>query len=146
MVWVRLGYCFTPYQRLRLYNGAPFGRLLRHSGIRRTYSRLKPPASPRGDNGVGQGTCSVTLVFTGPMQATPMTQFLQTHWESVNIVQCCIVVILSSYFINAISFVRWDEGEKCCLTSHATIFQLYVTAHMYRRIEEVESTVGLPTP
>ena len=32
---VRLGYCFTPYQRLRLYNDAPF-------------SRLKPPASPTG--------------------------------------------------------------------------------------------------
>ena len=27
-----LGYCFTPYQRLRLYNGAPFSRLLRHAG------------------------------------------------------------------------------------------------------------------
>ena len=29
-IW--LGYCFTPYQRLRLYNGAPFSRLLRHAG------------------------------------------------------------------------------------------------------------------
>ena len=29
---VRLGYCFTPYQRLRLHNGAPFSRLLRHAG------------------------------------------------------------------------------------------------------------------
>ena len=28
----RLGYCFTLYQRLRLYNGAPFSRLLRHAG------------------------------------------------------------------------------------------------------------------
>ena len=28
----RLGYCFTPYQRLRLCNGAPFSRLLRHAG------------------------------------------------------------------------------------------------------------------
>ena len=27
-----LGCCFTPYQRLRLYNGAPFSRLLRHTG------------------------------------------------------------------------------------------------------------------
>ena len=27
-----LGYRFTPYQRLRLYNGAPFSRLLRHAG------------------------------------------------------------------------------------------------------------------
>ena len=27
-----LGYCFTPYQRVRLYNGAPFSRLLRHAG------------------------------------------------------------------------------------------------------------------
>ena len=27
-----LGYCFTPYQRLWLYNGAPFSRLLRHAG------------------------------------------------------------------------------------------------------------------
>ena len=31
-VEVRLGYCFTPYQRLRLYNGAPFSRLLRRAG------------------------------------------------------------------------------------------------------------------
>ena len=31
-ILVRLGYCFTPYQRLRLYNGAPFSRLLRHAG------------------------------------------------------------------------------------------------------------------
>ena len=29
---VNSGYCFTPYQRLRLYNGAPFSRLLRHAG------------------------------------------------------------------------------------------------------------------
>ena len=28
---LRLGYCFTPYQRLKLYNGAPFSRLLRHA-------------------------------------------------------------------------------------------------------------------
>ena len=27
-----LGCCVTPYQRLRLYNGAPFSRLLRHTG------------------------------------------------------------------------------------------------------------------
>ena len=27
-----LGYCFTPYQRLRPYNGATFSRLLRHAG------------------------------------------------------------------------------------------------------------------
>ena len=32
VVKVRLGYCVTPYQRLRLYNGAPFSRLLRHAG------------------------------------------------------------------------------------------------------------------
>ena len=29
---VKLGYCFTPYQRLGLYNGVPFSRLLRHAG------------------------------------------------------------------------------------------------------------------
>ena len=29
---IRLGSCLTPYQRLRLYNGAPFSRLLRHAG------------------------------------------------------------------------------------------------------------------
>ena len=45
---VRLGYCFTPYQRLRLYNGAPLVAFCDTVGIRRTYSRLKPPASPRG--------------------------------------------------------------------------------------------------
>ena len=27
-----LGYCLTPYQRLKLYYGAQFSRLLRHAG------------------------------------------------------------------------------------------------------------------
>ena len=43
-----LGYCFTPYQRLWLYNGAPLVAFYDTLGIRRTYSRLKPPASSRG--------------------------------------------------------------------------------------------------
>ena len=42
------GYCFTPYQRLWLYNGAPLVAFYNTLGIRRTYSRLKPPASSRG--------------------------------------------------------------------------------------------------
>ena len=45
---VRLGYCFSPYQRLWLYNGAPLVAFYDTLGIRRTYSRLKPPASSRG--------------------------------------------------------------------------------------------------
>ena len=36
-----LGYCFTPYQRLLLYNGAPLVAFYDTLGIRRTYSRLK---------------------------------------------------------------------------------------------------------
>ena len=47
---VRLGYCFTPYPRLWLYNGAPLVVFYDTLGIRRTYSRLKPPASSRGTN------------------------------------------------------------------------------------------------
>ena len=43
-----LCYCFTPYQRLWLYNGAPLVAFFDTLGIRRTYSRLKPPASSRG--------------------------------------------------------------------------------------------------
>ena len=46
---VRLGYCFTPYQRLWLYNGAPLVAFYDTLGIRRTSSRLKPPASSRGE-------------------------------------------------------------------------------------------------
>ena len=46
--FVRLGYYFTPYQRLWLYNGAPLVAFYDTLGIRRTYSRLKPPASSRG--------------------------------------------------------------------------------------------------
>ena len=46
--FVRLGYCFTPYQRQWLYNGAPLVAFNDTLGIRRTYSRLKPPASSRG--------------------------------------------------------------------------------------------------
>ena len=49
---VRLGYCFTSYQRLWLYNGAPLVAFYDSLGIRRTYSRLKPPASSRGLNAV----------------------------------------------------------------------------------------------
>ena len=45
-----LGYCFTPYQRLWLYNGAPLVASYDTLGIRRTYSRLKPPASSRGNS------------------------------------------------------------------------------------------------
>ena len=44
----RLGYCFTPYQRLWLYNGAPLVAFYDTLGIRRTYSRLKSAASSRG--------------------------------------------------------------------------------------------------
>ena len=52
-VGFRLGYCFTPYQRLWLYNGAPLVAFYDTLGIRRTYSRLKPPASSRGGGGGG---------------------------------------------------------------------------------------------
>ena len=45
---VRLGYCFTPYQRQWLYNGAPLVAFYDTLGIRRMYFRLKPPASSRG--------------------------------------------------------------------------------------------------
>ena len=45
---VRLGYCFTPYGRLWLYNGAPLVAFYDTLGMRRTYSRLKQPASSRG--------------------------------------------------------------------------------------------------
>ena len=46
---VRVSYCFTPYQQLWLYNGAPLVAFYDTLGIRRTYSRLKPPASSRGE-------------------------------------------------------------------------------------------------
>ena len=46
-----LGYCFTPYQRLWLYNSAPLVAFYDTLGIRRTYSRLIPPASSRGKRG-----------------------------------------------------------------------------------------------
>ena len=46
---IRLGYCFTPYRRPWLYNGAPLVAFYDTLGIRRTYFRLKPPASSRGE-------------------------------------------------------------------------------------------------
>ena len=54
LVTVMLCYCFTPHQRLWLYNGAPLVAFYDTLGIRRTYSRLKPPASSRE-------TCHSTL-------------------------------------------------------------------------------------
>ena len=47
-----LGYCFTPYQRLWLYNGALLVAFYDTLGIRRTYSRLRPPASSRGSQNI----------------------------------------------------------------------------------------------
>ena len=47
MVWL----FFPQYQRLWLYNGAPLVASYDTLGIRRTYSRLKPPASSRGRTG-----------------------------------------------------------------------------------------------
>ena len=43
VIYIWLGYCFTPYQRLWLYNGAPLVAFYDTLGIRRTYSRLKTP-------------------------------------------------------------------------------------------------------
>ena len=45
---VGVGYCFTPYQRLWLYNGATLVAFYDTLGIRRTYSRHNPPASSPG--------------------------------------------------------------------------------------------------
>ena len=46
---VRLGHCFTPYQRLWLYNGAPLVAFYDTLGIRRKYSRLKTPGVLTGE-------------------------------------------------------------------------------------------------
>ena len=56
---IRLGYCFTPYQRQWLYNGAPLVAFYDTLGIRRMYSRLKPPASSRGTVSRYQMICLV---------------------------------------------------------------------------------------
>ena len=45
---VRLGYCFTPYQQLRLYNGAPLSRLLRHAGDTEDVFSASTPGVPTG--------------------------------------------------------------------------------------------------
>ena len=52
---VRLGYFLTPCQRLWLYNGAPLVAFYDTRGIRRTFSRLKPPASSRGRSAFKKG-------------------------------------------------------------------------------------------
>ena len=62
MVKVSLGYCFTPYQRLWLYNGAPLVAFYDTLGIRRTYSRLNP-RRPHGGHGQGN-----TLKIYGTMR------------------------------------------------------------------------------
>ena len=46
-LWL-LGYCFTPYQRLWLYNGAPFSRLLRHAGDTEDVFSAKTSGVPTG--------------------------------------------------------------------------------------------------
>ena len=58
---VRLAYCFTPYQRIWLYNGAPLVAFYDTLGIRRTYSRLKPHGVLTGEL-VTKGKCDARLV------------------------------------------------------------------------------------
>ena len=49
IIRVKLGYCLTPYQRLRLYNGAPFSRLLRHAGDTEDVFSTLSPGVPTGE-------------------------------------------------------------------------------------------------
>ena len=57
-----LGYCFTLYQGLRLYNGAHLVAFYDTLGIRRTSSRLKP-RRPHG--GPGEVTPEYTRQLDG---------------------------------------------------------------------------------
>ena len=64
---VRLGYCFTPYQRLWQYNGAPLVAFYDTLGIRRMYSRLKPPAPSRGKRGGCTNACICIGTHSPPL-------------------------------------------------------------------------------
>ena len=93
---VRLGYCFTPYQRLWLYNGTPLVAFYDTLGIRRTYSRLKPPASSRGiylvDNIVMPVFISSALLFC-----------------SENVVQCyCLRLYIVMQSRIAVNFSHYE--------------------------------------
>ena len=78
--YVMLGYDFTPYQQLWLYNGAPLVAFYDMLGIRRTYSRLKPPASSRGDIAMTMCYFSITILYClQPLQEQQPQQ--QQHYQ-----------------------------------------------------------------
>ena len=56
---IRFGYCFTPYQRLWLYNGAPLVAFYDTLGIRRTYFRLNPRRPHGGTREEEDQECSL---------------------------------------------------------------------------------------
>ena len=67
---VRLGYCFTPYQRLWLYNGVPLVAIYDTLGIRRTCSRLEPPGSFIVDMGISSN-----------IMKSPFPKCYMTFWD-----------------------------------------------------------------
>ena len=75
-----LGYGFTPYQRLWLYNGAPSVGFYDTLGIRRTYSRLTRMANMKGGTATEKNLhsylfrCTVTSPPAHPCAVTYMTE------------------------------------------------------------------------
>ena len=75
-----LGYDFTPYQQLWLYNGAPLVAFYDTLGIRRTYSRLKPRRPHGGDIAMTMCYFSITILYClQPLQEQQPQQ--QQHYQ-----------------------------------------------------------------
>ena len=77
-----LGYCFTPYQRLWLYNSAPLVAFYDTLGIRRMYSRLKP-RRPHGGRNERKYVKRLTLK-KGPEETT----FCILEWQFKRVWKC----------------------------------------------------------
>ena len=77
--FIKSYYCFTPCQRLWLYNGAPLVAFYDTLGIRRTYSRLKPPASSRGILPSNVWT-SLSLYFLNSFEQLFYLQIIVPPW------------------------------------------------------------------
>ena len=119
-----LGYCFTPYQRLWLYNGAPLVAFYDTLGIRRTYSRLKPPASSRGKD-KWEETCNPHLFkrsgLTGNIATSNIAMWVAMETWILSYLDNSVPTHLQYFCAVVKHIVYWVAMEMCLLSCHGDV-------------------------
>ena len=119
----RLGYCFTPYQRLWLYNGTPLVAFYDTLGIRRSYSRLKPRRT-HGGGGGGSNPTSPRAITLGWLSSSPTSEKTSNDAR--------IITLKSNPSRGTALPAPHGKGNKCEFTRTRQIIRYRATATLRR--------------